>query len=290
MKGQVCASRDFTPQMLPATRAQAFKDIISVRFRTLVSAGLITLLSMLPLLAVMFIGDLRAASVSAFSLSGASAEETRAMSYTVSNQNNLMMIPAYIIFAAGNAGTIKIIRRLCCYEPLFFKDDFFSGVKSNINITLPLYLSGGIIIFLNGFIASSGVLPAAISGLPYALSFILLFPASIFALAQAPVYKVHFFRAFTNGMLFYFRTAPASLGIALLHLPVFFVPLIPYMWLRYLIYVLFAVLIYPVLLLGRQLYALNCFDRYVNRDQYPDLYRKGLFGQDVAQESGTLGK
>ena len=81
-----------------------------------------------------------------------------------------------------------------------------------------------------------------------------------------------------NGLFFYIKTIGWSLiGTIMLVLPVglLFVPLM-LVWVKYIVLVLFVIFVFPIIFLVMVLYSTSKFDVYINQDNYPDYFMRGL--------------
>ena len=81
-----------------------------------------------------------------------------------------------------------------------------------------------------------------------------------------------------NGLFFYVRTIGWSiLGIAML-LALVGLIFIPFelVWVKYIILVAYVIFLLPIILLGFVLFCTSKFDEYINKENYPEYYLRGL--------------
>ena len=99
-------------------------------------------------------------------------------------------------------------------------------------------------------------------------------------LSQSAVYNVGFGKAISNGLAFYGKRLWQTLLFTALALIVGLSRLAPISALKYLLMVLCTVFLLPMYIMAWLLVSCNVFDEVINRDNYPELFDKGVYRLD----------
>lgn len=276
------ASHDYLYSSLPTNRKEAFKDVYRHNFRTILSSGGVLLLFALPLIIfalTMEIGRL------GMTLEFYSEEELYNVLFIWDIVVNVGSVILFFIFLVGFAGILRIIRQLIWQEGISFWHDFGRGIKENFPI---MSLLSGIVatIYLATYFVQLFLLQFII-GLTLILIFLIVFVSVyIWSLMMATVYQTSLFVYIRNGFFFTSKT----IGWTLLYVFVCALPFLSYylyflsftgvllfVILKYLFVVIMLVMFYPMVIVIGLLYANSKFDMYINQEQYPEYYRKGLY-------------
>jgi hypothetical protein len=83
-----------------------------------------------------------------------------------------------------------------------------------------------------------------------------------------------------NAILIYFRKLPAILGLFISLYAVYALRFVPIPLITYLGSLIYLVFILPIAFFGGFIYHIQIFDEAVNKEQYPEFYRKGLYTPD----------
>lgn len=266
MKKIRTAARDFTPDMLPRSRRQQFSDCIRVHTDTLLCVGFFMLLFLLPLSVFRLVAD-----VSFAQMTDAEAGVVSAFRQVTA----LVEIPLWLIFAVGAAGLSRILRQLILGEPVFFGRDLALGIRQNAGTYLLTFGLFGAFRFLN--VMAEEVLPSVIGFIPSLIFWILLVPIGFYVLSQTIFYTNPFGKSITNGFSLYLRTAPyVWLFLLTAALPMV-ARLVPFLWLRIFLDIVFGLIWSPLVLFAWLLYSVSVFDRFVNPAAFPQMVGKGLW-------------
>ena len=177
------------------------------------------------------------------------------------------------VFFCLMAGIVQIIRQLIWGEPIFFGDDFKNGMKGNAIRFLLLSL----IIGANSYVLRL-MSDSTLSYILFPIYSVILIPIALWMGTQWSYYKLGWIASIKNGFLFYIKTFPATLlmtacTVIPFYLAINFVGNFP---IKYVVLVVLSVLYVPFLMTAWVAYACGIFDRYVNKEHYPSIYRKGL--------------
>lgn len=273
MRKQQSAQAEFTEKKLPHNRTDVFFDCINVRYPTFIRCGLILLAFALPLLGVYLLKDLYMFSLD-YTLP---QEELQMEMVSLSNLTAILALPAWIIFGFGFSGIIRIIRQLVWSNPVFFRKDFWHGVKTNGKIYACTFLSLGISLLFNTYIHNLPIYPEYLRLIPAVFSVVGLFPVFWFILSQTAVYRTRFFGCLKDSVFLYGKTVFSTFGISLcLLIPVLF-NLIGNLIIKYLFLALYIVFLLPLAVMLWFLYSCNVFDKLINAKQFPELVGKGFW-------------
>lgn len=279
MKNKQAAS-DFTIDKLPKNRWEVFLDCLKERYLLFLAMGLTLLIFALPLLFVTLLSDNTLGGLYLSLINGDyTQEEYTVLVQSANSMYSLFFIPCYMALAVGASGVIMVIRQLVWGEGVFYMQDLFDGIKSNgIYYTLIALILGLLVYLQNTYLPiQSNVFLIAIP----IIASLLILPTAGFMFSQIAIYKNHFFRYALNGFSLYIRTVPKTL----LFLVLFLIPavlsmnLLPFLA-KYIIVLLFFLFLAPMLLTGWFLYSCSVFDKYVNKEQYPEIYDKGVYRKE----------
>ncbi len=280
------AKQDCTVTMLPQNRKQVFFDVIKLHWRKFLLYALLVLLFTLPIHAVAVYEDIYVASFNG--------------QYTPENEEAIyqqillakclfatIKIVPFLILAIGLSGMVRVIRQHAWEENVYFGNEFGLGIKQNIGQMLLLAFLVGIIFALSVFavnmsqVSSNQTVSLALL-VPVGISIFLDIPIASYAFVAMSIYKNSFWEnivlAFTVTVKSPFRTLLALLCCA--------IPFVPQMIPNFYCHIIgrvVASLLIPFIMLGWYLFALNQFDKFVNKDQFPKLVGKGTFAQNPTQ-------
>ena len=267
MKKKKAAEKDFTALDLPRNHRAMFFDAIKQRFPTFFALCLWSLLFSLPFIVAKFA---HVYQVSASIASGVEPAEARLAAHLLFGPIEALTFALYALLFAGLA---KIMKNLAWNDPVFFKEDFFEGIKENgarYGLTGALF---ALSFFSLGFL-SNAILSAVIEG----FILIVLAPIALWFLASSLYYDLGVLSTCGNAAKLYVRTALWTLlVVALLYFPFALVErFVPSFFLSAILFlVFFLVLVVPVSFAFLH-YAVSIFDRFINKENFPAFYRKGL--------------
>ena len=124
---------DFTAESLPRTRWGVFKDAFRHKFTTLVAANGLFLLFAIPLIAVLFFGNVYGSAYlsNAMEEGGSRFQEF----YNAYHIMFLALIPAVAVAGIGGGGLMYTLRDLAWRECAFVARTFFTGIRKSIKQT-----------------------------------------------------------------------------------------------------------------------------------------------------------
>ena len=271
------SNKDFSKNNLPNNRFNLYKDILKNRLSLLFSIGLIVLLFSIPLLLVSIFKKI--ALINVLNLDISDADKYREF-FATNNTFNLLYTLGFIILGVGLSGIYQVVRRLVYGDNIIFKLDFKNGVKSNIKIFLFIFTLIGFINFGFQFII---YYLTDLSRVSYQISIIviivligILIPIIPILLTSSTIYSLPLYGHIKNSFLLSYRKWYFSFPIGLLNIGLAFLSLIPNDTVYYLFITFMPLVFSPFIILLNVIYSDSLFDEYINKDNFKEIYRKGL--------------
>ena len=276
---------EFQENQLPHNRAQVFWDVIKLHWRAILILDLILFVGILPLLVCLFFRDNYALGLSIKVANGEMTAEDR---LNILRYAHLICAGAcwicLYIFAIAVCVVTRFINRLVWYEPLFVKEDIHLALKNGYKSAAICATFAGIIIVVqkamlfvtdNVFIQ---IIPVAVFipfiGLPLLLAFM-----------QSTIYEGKFSQLVKNSIALYIKEAPVVLLFGLLlFAPLLFVILEQFLIVKYIVVAVYILFIEIFFIMMFQLSCNYIFDKFINKEQFPNIYKKGLFIEQVSNE------
>lgn len=279
MKRAISAKTDFTEQNLPHNRWQLFGDLFKHRFGFLMKAGLLTALFFLPYFVwnTIMLEELR---LLADTVTETNAYEVAVKMLALSNTKNAVNVLFFGICAIGISGGVSVIQK-CAWGEIVFISDFFVALKRD-------WLKDfffGVILGLSYWLAEYAIrfvplstLDTTVSVLMYGITtvqFVLIAVMTMFSICQNAVYQLSILKLLKNSFAFTFKGFFPMFGIMICVVCPVFLLFVNNMIVDIVAAVMFS-LILGFGLLGIVLYADSLFDKYINKDNYPQLVDKNI--------------
>ena len=270
------ASRDYEEDDLPSTRPEVFWDVLKNQYRVLLGISLLLFLFALPFLGVHLYLDLqKAVTYQAFTV-GSLAEDAYQDQIDMLNRLLLITIPiGAMIFSIGLAGAARIFKRLCFLQPVFFFDDFKKGIKENTWYFMGMAFLSSAIFSIFAWIRTLDS-SNFIYSILLALSLVIVYPAFLFFIPVASLYQTKFLTAVGISFRIYVRSFLPFLPFLLGFVAPLGVEFIPDVAIKYIVLCLALVLVGPLLTLAFFLFSYWRFDKYINKERYPELVDRGV--------------
>lgn len=191
------------------------------------------------------------------------------------------------LVAVGISGSNAIIFKLLKDEPVFFKDDFKEGIKTNYKVQSITLVIFGIIMALARILIAFFT-PATGTGfeliwIPIIIGLIIIvIPLGLIILMFSSNYCGGFFNCLKNSFKIYLSGFWQNFIFSLVIAALVFLPsLIMDALLPAFIYLLLIILVLPIYMLALSEFSFHIFDKYINSKYYPEHYREGLYNQKV---------
>ncbi len=258
-------TNDFLEEELPSSRPALFGDILKNEFRKLFFVSGALIVFALPFLAAHFFLDYELIALE-------SAEESSSWPHYL-----FLLLNPFLtsIFGIGLAGSLRIIKRLCYMDPVFLWDDFKKGVRQNVRQCL-------LFSFLIGLFFSICYLfrvnnpSSLLSNIPLGVFALIVFPCLMFAYPVIGTYSTKASETFSLSFRLYPKAFLTNLIPLFAFLSAYFFELIPDLVLKYALILLYLLLVSPLLFLGFFLYSSYLFDKFINKEKYPELVDRGI--------------
>ena len=265
------SATEFEMNQLPHNRKQVFWDVIKLHWRMLLVLSFVLLIGLLPLLTCLFLRDQYALILTSRVNDGSMSPEDRLATLKVAY---LICAGAcwlcLYIFAIAVCIVLRFIRQLIWYEPIFVKEDISTGLKNGYKgAAICATFAGIIIVVSDNFFVQ--IIPVAIFipfiALPLLLAFI-----------QSTIYIGSFSQMIKNAIAMYIKEAPIVLLFGLLILsPLLFSIMEQFIIVKYIVVVVYIYLFEVAFIMMFSLGANHIFDKYINKEQFPQMYKKGLY-------------
>lgn len=271
------SSTDYQYSSLPTTRKEAFKDVYRNNFKTILLSGLMLLLFSIPLIAFLVVMDIGKLGMTPEKFDEEKLRSVLLVWDLIVNSGSVVLL--YVV-TVGLMGIMRVLKLLVWQEGIDFLYDFKVGIKENFKHVSLLYLIFGLIylgtysiyIFLLNFII----------GIWLILLFIMIFVSlGIWALYVINIYQTNLGNYLKNAIFFYSKMMPLTLLFVVLIVFPFFLVFVPInaitIMIKFPIILVMLIFYYPFLIIVGYLYSLSKLDEYINKDNYPEIYRKGLY-------------
>ena len=268
------SKNDFQENDLPRNRVVQFFDIFKNEWKTLLLSGMWLFVFSLPILGLYVFGFIFRYSLSSVE-GGANAIRLFNMIYYAS------MILGYLILCIAISGVSMVMKNLVYGRGILYKSDFFLGIKQNYGQLAVIIIFYGLLDLLYNFLANyifnmQNISGAVGLGIYKGIFILIVVPIFLFSMSQTTTYKMSIFTTIKNGFVLYFKSIGWSLLFALFFaIPIaisFFTNIIA----PTIILGLVILLVSPVYWLIWRLFSVSRFDILINKDNYPEIYRKGL--------------
>lgn len=259
---------EFTNANLPATRFAQFFDLLKVEWRTLFKLGFFTLVFLIPFFAVYFL-----------------------MLYFASNAKDnpmLIVIFGYVglyltlfIAAINLSGLANVMKKMIQGEGILFKDDYFEGIKKNYGQFAIITAIYGLFLLSIDFscryvFGFDNLMPLIFSGICKGFLFLLFTPIVLVVTSECAMYEITFKSAVKNSVILVISRFLQYLIVGLILMAIDMVFFISNFLILLLVSSIIILLVSPLLILSIMLISTSSFDVLINKDSFPDQYRKGL--------------
>lgn len=271
------SKRDFLENELPINRFKQFFDCIKIRYDLLIKIALLTLLFSLPLLATLFFKDAYIITLESSLSSGEIDESSFNEMYKMINRiAYLICIPCFVILFLGLAGSNRVIKQMAIGEGVFFRLDFFEGIKMNAKHYIIYSLIFSLLFYLSNMAYLLDINIVILKILPIVISVIVFLPIILYGLIQTQFYSSSLFKEIKNSFILFIKTFLFSILASIVTaLPLLF-SLINLFFFKMLFMILYVIIVFPFVILGDFLYFYSQLDKYINKNKYPEFYKKGL--------------
>lgn len=276
-KKPIFSNIDYQYSSLPTTRKEAFKDVYKHNFKTITLSGLMLLLFALPLIIFLVVMDFGKIGMTPERFN---EQELKSVLFLWDIIVNVGAVILVYILLIGLMGVMRVLKLLVWQEGIDFFYDFKVGIKENIKYFSLLYLFESII-FLGTYFVYIFLLNFLI-GIWLMILFIIVFISiGLWSFFVINVYQTTLWNYIKNGVFFFSRSLPLTLLFVVMTVFPFFLVFVPLsgivIIIKYPLAMALLIFYYPFIIIVGYLYSLSKFDFYINKDNYPEIYKKGLY-------------
>ena len=276
MRKEKIRTEDYSQRERPKTRSKQFLDIFKHRFLELLKLSLLQTVFNLPLLITIFFFWIVLGQASGTS----NPQGSMMMIFLIQGASFLVSLPISFV---GLTGSFYALKKLVYAEGEFASSSFFYGLKEEWKKGLALGIIAGLsagitMIGIYFFLLAPYDIVTWVKGFGIAvviIQLIVVLMISYYSVAQVVVYKNKLRFILKNSFLMVLMRFPINLGLLILY-PGGFIALVcimPYtMYAGLVLMIISAAFGHLVWLLN----AISAFDKFINKEQFPDYYRKGL--------------
>ena len=265
--------QDFTAKKRPSSRKKQFVDIFSHRFLELFKISLLQAVFAMPLLV----------SVVLFYVFVKNAGDRNALFtvFLIQSASLLVTIPVNFI---GMTGSLYCAKKLIYAEGEFASSSFFIGLREEWKRGMLFGFIEGLsaaltVIGLFAFIVIWSELSPSVTGLGIAvviIQFVVVTMIMYHCMGQIVVYQNTLRNIFKNSFIIAMIRFPINLLFLVIH-PGIFIALVCIMEITMYVGVVLFIFLSMVSYLIWMLNLIAAFDKYINKENYPDFYKKGLY-------------
>ena len=271
---------DFGVNDLPLTRRHQYFDIFKNDWKTLLFCGLLLFFFSLPYLTVDVLHWFIKANLPAqLKADGGTPEMIQSGLMLTDIIYEAILVVATLFIAVPLAGIARVLKRLVHGEGVLFKNDFFDGVKLNVWQFLVLIFIYAVLRFVTQlvfiYIKDIPYIAEIVYGASMAILYLIFVPILLFMFSEASIYKMKFMMNFKNSAQLAFNSILFMMIFSVIIFGVYFMRYIYHPILRVGLDSL-LILLSPLYLLALSLFTMSRFDKYINQENYPEIYRKGL--------------
>lgn len=273
---------------LPVTRVQLFRQTYKTQFLLLMQLSLLVSLFALPLFFVEGLQGVHSSVWQETLADGGTPEQIRAY---LAEQSifRLLDIPAYLILSVGLCGGYSLMKAYTFSDGFVFFGTIREGLKKNLGEYLKLTLLFAAVSWLIGFSKNFIVMQNLTWQIPgviiEAVLQLILLCGYVFGACQIPIYRNSIWRTAKNAMIMAFAKLPKMILVLLgSYLPLRIVWYFQSAAASAVVMVVYMLLGVGHAILVTTLFCQSCFDELVNRTQFPELYRKGLYDPESEDE------
>ena len=281
MRKEVIRETDYSQRERPKTRLKQFFDIFKHRFLELIKLSLLQAIFCLPLLVTIFVFWMVIVQ------EGLTVQ--RAMTiFLVQAGSFLLTIPCAFV---GLTGSFYALKKLAYAEGEFASSSFFIGLREEWKRGILIGLIAGIsaaiaLIGIYYFIVFPSDIIPWVKGFGIAIviiQLVVVLIVSYYSMAQVVVYTNTLRNIYKNSIIMSLIRFPINLVLLVLY-PGGFIALICIIPIT--MYVGLGLMLLTSVF-GHLVWMMNtmsAFDKYINKEQFPDYYRKGLYQEETKEE------
>lgn len=270
---------------LPINYRQLFKFTYRTNLTLIFKASIMLALFAIPLFVAMYF---RGVIVSGIVKESLKADLTKNL-MSFQGWYGFVILAAFLIFSIGVAGIVNVFKRQLKNEGVMFLRNFNTGIRKNwLSTLLITFFYFGILTILN-YIINLFWFKSEVPYYPILLVIFIIISVLVYmmwtlAVMIRQIYTCSVFMLFKNAFLMSFSRFPIVLLSTICTIsPIIIVWVIGYVPVLFAMMVLYIVIGFGNAALVTCIFNLYIFDELVNKRQFPDRYREGLFAGEQVQ-------
>lgn len=274
--------QDYDISLLPTTRRRQFKDILSHEYKSILLLGMWLFIFFIPFILTESIASIYSYTYIMQNGASQTPEEIASFRLMVIIIKESTLVPAYMIFSLGIAGTLRIIRNLVYGEALFFKEDFVFGIKKYWKMCLLTSLVYGLLKGATNVLLhlitnyTNQTYLYIIGGFAIGIFYFLIIPIIYFTISLSITYQLSFGSLIINSVKFALSNIFITILFSLPLFGLYFIWFIGSLPISILILIVVVFFLGPLYIIVWHLFVTSKFDKFINEKQFPSIYKKGL--------------
>ena len=270
---------DLTVKELPHTRKQIFLDLLKNQKRQMVSLSMLLFVFLLPLVVDIILFNM-------FIIGVPTGQEGYASTiFSLIFYMMIIAIPCSMIGFVGLSGLAHVCKNIAWQNAVLFGPEFFVGIKKNWKQSLVFGLIWGISLFLLVVGSLFMVRTQAGSDQPWVqcigiglciVQFIVLSIICVYSLTYSCYYSNTIWQVFRNSFVFFVAKFFKNLGLFILTTGLV-VGLMFVDFIAQIVIIIVIAFLSSFMMIAWTLLSHEAFDQYINKDHYPEYYKKGLY-------------
>ena len=272
---------------LPKTRLEQFFDIVHFNWRSLMLLSLLTFLFFIPLIIWMYISTIVDSALYAEIIKYGDDVPSELFNQlkTQTTINILVYTPAIAISFVGLSGMLGSLKKLIYREITDLPIDFFVSIKKNWLASLLLGIVYGLSItsisFSNLFFNESVMWNIVGIILIVIISIFFLYSICLNVFYTETITSL----LFNSFILLIVRIPFNLISMTIITLPVLFVVFLPKILGITIMIILYLFIWAGFGVLSFEINAVSAFDKFINKNSFPNNYKKGLVNKDGKENS-----
>ncbi len=278
---------DFTVKELPHTRRQIFVDLLKNQKRQMVSLSMLLFVFLLPLVVDILLFN-------SFIIGIPTSEDNySSIVFSLILYMMIIAIPCVMIGFVGLSGLAHVCKNIAWQNAVLFGPEFFTGIKKNWKQSLVFGLIWGISLFLL-VVGSLFMLRTQVdSEQPWVQSigmglcivqFIVLSIICVYSLTYSCYYTNTVWQVFRNSFVFFVAKFFKNLGLFIITTGLV-VGLMFIDFIAQIVIIIVIAFLSSFMMISWTLLSHEAFDQYINKDNYPEYYKKGLYITEENKEN-----
>ena len=263
--------------ILPSNYLELFFDTIKQNWQRIILMGIMLFIFFLPTLVCLFISDYYFLQLS--TSTSYSQAEIDALRITSRNLFDIGICVGIIISSFGISGLSRVNLLVAREEGLFFFKDLNKGIRQNLKSNILFFTIYAVLLYCS-LLVINNVNSAYLKFIPLAVVQTIFFPALLVNIETTSIYAWKIKDSFRNAFIIYIKNFFVVIIFALLYTAIILFNLIPYIFLKYVLIGITIILVYPFINLALRVYFNKILDRDINKDNYPEIYKRGIYEKE----------